>query len=134
MTRSSTAASLRIVIFESPTIKFPSPPAPIRKASPSGSQPLNSPPTGKTNSRLFVFPVGGEFKGWLPDGDAFRMGAGGEGNFIVGDSNITILSEAAVDDRVISRRLEGSLRSPGFQITNAYLHVLATGRDSRIRV
>jgi len=87
-----------------------------------------------TNSQLFASAVRGHFDGWFPDGDAFRLTTAGEENFVVGDSNITILSRPAVDDRIISRRLEGSLRSPGVSIAHAYGHVLAAGRDARIRV
>src|SRR6185436_12394334 len=34
----------------------------------------------------------------------------------------------------LSRRLQGALRSPTFIVTNRYIHILAAGRESRIRV
>jgi hypothetical protein len=90
--------------------------------------------TVKTNYEIFALADVNRLAGWFADGDAFNEGAGGEGDFIVGKKNLIILHEPAVDNRVISRKLEGSLRSPGFELKHAYIHILAAGRDSRIRI
>jgi hypothetical protein len=96
------------------------------------------PPTiADTNYQLFADFSRPDYDGWFPDGDAFLAGVGGEGDFIVGDSNrpvAAILHEPSADDSVLSRRLEGALRSPIFEIKHRYIHILAAGQQSRIKV
>ena len=90
-----------------------------------------------TNYLLFADFSRPDYDGWFPDGDAFPEGTGGEGDFIVGDTNrpvAAILHEPTVDDSVLSRRLEGALRSPIFEIKHRYIHILAAGQQSRIKV
>jgi len=87
-----------------------------------------------TNEQVFAKASAGQFTGWFADGDAFALGAGGEGDFIIGASNATLIAESTVNDAVISRQLEGWLRSPGFVIHQRYVHILAAGRESRIRI
>src|SRR6266446_1227090 len=94
----------------------------------------NASPAPGTNYELHAQAVGGRFDGWFADGDAFALGAGGAGDFVIGPTNLAILHEPVVNDSVLSRRLEGSLRSPGFEIKHAYVHILAAGHDSRIRL
>jgi hypothetical protein len=89
-----------------------------------------------SNSEVFVEATAQGFQGWFPEGEAFTRGFGGQGDFIAGDTEhpLRILYEPEVNDAFLSRRLEGTLRSPGFEIRHRYLHVLAAGRASRIRV
>jgi hypothetical protein len=90
----------------------------------------------ETNQQVYATASERGFEGWFVDGDAFVLGAGGMGDFIVGDTNtpVRILSEPAVNDSVISRRLEGSMRSPGFKIERRYAHIYVAGRDARVRI
>ena len=93
-------------------------------------------PAEETNQQIYATASERGFEGWFADGDAFVLGSGGMGDFIVGDTNapVRILSQPAVDDSVISRRLEGALRSPGFRIGRRYAHIFAAGRDARVRI
>jgi len=88
-----------------------------------------------TNTEVFAQASNEGFDGWFADGEAFRTGFGGAGALVVGDTNLplTILSTPVVNDSIISRRLEGALRSPTFEIRHRYCHILAAGRASRIR-
>jgi hypothetical protein len=88
-----------------------------------------------TNTQVFAQASNQGFDGWFADGEAFRTGFAGAGALVVGDTNLplTILSARVVNDSVISRRLEGALRSPTFEIRHRYCHILAAGRASRIR-
>src|SRR5439155_1277975 len=83
-----------------------------------------------TNYELYAQPAGGRFAGWFADGDAFALGVGGAGDFLIGPTNLTILHEPTVNDSVLSPRLEGSLRSPGFEIKHPYVNVLAACHPS----
>ena len=90
-----------------------------------------------TNYELFADLSAPDCQGWFPDGDAFTAGSGGMGDFIIGDTNhpfAAILHEPAVNDAVVSRRLEGALRSRTFEIQRRYVHVRAAGQDARIKV
>jgi len=90
--------------------------------------------SGETNYEVYAQALGGRFDGWFVEGDAFNGRSGGEGDFIVTQNKLAILHQPVVDDRVISRRLEGALRSPGFELKQGYIHIKAAGRDSRIRI
>ncbi|MDB6122825.1 MAG: Protein of unknown function (DUF1553)/Protein of unknown function (DUF1549)/Planctomycete [Pedosphaera sp.] len=90
-----------------------------------------------TNYEVFADSSEHGFNNWFPDGAAFMSGTGGAGDFIVGSTNqpiAAILHEPALDDSVLSRRLEGALRSPSFEIKRRYVHILAAGQESRIKV
>ncbi len=97
----------------------------------------NDSPTNGTNYELFADLAGRQAGGWFAEGDAFTAGTGGPGDFIVGDTDhplAAILHEPAQNDAVVSRRLEGALRSPTFEIRRRYLHIRAAGQDARIKV
>jgi hypothetical protein len=90
-----------------------------------------------TNYELFADLSGPDRQAWFADGEAFRSGAGGQGDFAVGETNrpvAGVVYEPCLNDGVVTRRLEGALRSPTFQINRRYIHIRAAGRDSRIKV
>jgi hypothetical protein len=76
------------------------------------------------------------YKGWFVDGEAFGFAASARGEMIVGGTNkpLSLLAEPAAHSAVTSRRLQGALRSPTFEIRHRYIHLLAAGRDSRINL
>jgi hypothetical protein len=90
-----------------------------------------------TNCELFADLSGSDRTNWFADGEAFRSGAGGRGDFLVGETNrpvAGVVYEPCLNDGVVTRRLEGALRSPTFPINRRYLYIRAAGHDSRIRV
>jgi hypothetical protein len=98
---------------------------------------LPAPAGSPTNYELFADLSGPDRHQWFADGEAFRSGAGGQGDFAVGETNrpvAGVVYEPCLNDGVVTRRLEGALRSPTFQINRRYLYVRAAGRDSRIKV
>ena len=99
----------------------------LREANSNSSEP-------DTNYEYFAQATGGSFKGWFADGDAFTLGAGGSGDFIAGVTGLKLLHQTTINDAVLSSKLEGSLRSPGFEIKYPYVWILACGRNSRIRI
>jgi hypothetical protein len=96
----------------------------------------DGPPESAADDELFAAPGPQGFARWFADGEAFASGAGGLGDLVVGETNhsLGILHEDVINDSALSRRLEGTLRSPGFTIAHRYAHVLAAGRSSRIRI
>jgi hypothetical protein len=94
-------------------------------------------PNSSTNYELFADLSGPDRDHWFADGEAFRSGSGGQGDFVVGETNrpvAAVLYEHCLNDGVVTRRLEGALRSPTFPINRRYLYVRAAGHDSRIKV
>jgi hypothetical protein len=90
-----------------------------------------------SNCELFADLSGPDRGRWFADGEAFLSGAGSQGDFVVGDARqpvACVVYEPCVNDGVITRRLEGALRSPTFRVNRRYVHVRAAGRDSRIKV
>ena len=79
----------------------------------------------------------GDFSGWSVEGNAFGTAPARAGDFIVGEGRepvATVLSGNAAHSGVISRRLEGGMRSESFLIQHRYVHALVSGRVSRISV
>lgn len=89
------------------------------------------------SSRVWEFDRGLP-EGWFIDGTGARRGwpEAGEFALTVTASNrpVRILTTPAFHSGWLSGRLQGSLRSPTFTVTNRFLHVLAAGRQGRIRV
>jgi hypothetical protein len=105
-----------------------------KKQNSTGSQ------SSMTNRVVFAdFARGGEssLKGWFTDGPAFGSGVARCGDFQVGTAArpvARLVDSPAADSGIISKRLQGALRSPTFTIERRYIHILAAGRDSRINV
>jgi len=78
----------------------------------------------------------GSFDGWFFDGPALEDAKTSPGELVLalsGDSP-SVETEASIHSARYSKRLQGSLRSPTFAISDGYLHVLAAGESSRINV
>jgi hypothetical protein len=79
------------------------------------------------------------FRNWFPEDQAFGSAPSQPGDFLLGDSAdhpvLTLFRDGTwAHDAVLSRKLQGTLRSPTFTIDRANLHVFAAGRGARINV
>ncbi len=93
-------------------------------------------PAPPANYETFATFSGSNCGGWFQDGEAFAN-AGTLGDFVIGGSNrpvTSIITEPCANDAVVSRKLEGALRSPAFDIRRRFVHVRAAGRASRVRI
>jgi cytochrome c553 len=96
--------------------------------------------TGSTNSpaaAVFADFRSQGYAAWGLDEEGFGHAPSPAGDWIVGDTNklvAAILTESSAHSAAVSRRLQGALRSSTFTITNRFLHLLVSGRDSRINV
>jgi cytochrome c553 len=73
--------------------------------------------------------------GWAREGSAFDPAA--PGDFLVGDAAkpvAALVTEPGSHGALLSRRLEGALRSPTFTIAHRYLHLRAAGAGARANV
>jgi hypothetical protein len=78
-----------------------------------------------------------DWTGWSSEGEGFSALPTRAGDFGVGDATHPvqrILTSATFDSSILSRRLQGTLRSPGFVISHRFIHILAAGREARINV
>lgn len=86
----------------------------------------------------FVAFTPGKAHSWFVDGNAFDHDASAAGDFMITGSSkassLMVLTEPALHGGMISRRLQGAIRSPTFDIRKRYVHVRAAGRDCRIRL
>ena len=74
-------------------------------------------------------------KDWFIEGHAFPSGPGDGVDLIVNKGGETrIIGPGWMHSGLLSRRLQGSLRSPTFTIDQPYIHVLAMGAGSRINI
>lgn len=74
---------------------------------------------------------------WRSEGDAFSEAGSRPGDFVPGGAEqpvAAIVTEPGLHTGLLSRRLQGVLRSPTFTITNRFIHVRAAGRDTRVNV
>ncbi len=76
------------------------------------------------------------FRDWFFDGPAVQDALAPAGDLLLnaGGGRLSISAEPAIHSGRYARRLEGSLRSPTFQIQDRFLHVLAAGEESRVNV
>jgi hypothetical protein len=84
----------------------------------------------------FANASGQGFDRWFRDGFGLEPEAAVGGALVIAETNglLKIPAEPAVRTDLLSRRFEGVLRSPSFEIKFRYLHVRVAGRDSRVRV
>ncbi len=97
----------------------------------------NSAGTARSNDTVFTDFRRQDFSGWFVDGEAFGRAPTPAGDFIVGDvkwSVTNLFLEPVAHSGALAQRLQGALRSPTFTISNRFIHVLAAGRESRLRV
>ncbi|MSU62818.1 MAG: DUF1553 domain-containing protein [Pedosphaera sp.] len=91
----------------------------------------------RTNEVIIADFSSGVAPGWFVDGPAFGTATHGAGELVIGDSKkmpLRILPKPGVNTAVISRRIQGAMRSPTFTITNRFAHIRAAGRDSRLNL
>ncbi len=79
------------------------------------------------------------FKGWFVEDQAFGQAPLRPGEILLGAEAIRpvvslVRSGAWAHSGQLSRRLQGTLRSPSFSIDRRFLHVLAAGKASRVNV
>lgn len=90
----------------------------------------------RAGENVFIDFVRTNYQGWFIDGEAFGSGPSRAGELIVGDTNtpISLVAEPAAHSGAPSRRLQGALRSPTFELRQPYIHLLAAGRECRINL
>src|SRR5260370_18228054 len=91
----------------------------------------------RAHDALFVDFSRGDLGDWMADGEAFREGLHAAGEFIVGDITKPVamfLREPGLNTALLSRRLQGAIRSPTFTVSNRFAHFRAAGRDGRCNV
>ncbi|MFM1943419.1 MAG: hypothetical protein RI897_2401 [Verrucomicrobiota bacterium] len=75
------------------------------------------------------------FGGWSLEGEAFGDGPLEAGSVVVLDEGrVGVLALPAAHSAGISRRLQGALVSPSFEIGRRYLHMEVAGRDARVNI
>ncbi len=76
------------------------------------------------------------WSGWFFDGPALVDAQTNAGELLLSGAHATVLMETqpSIHSARYSKRFQGSLRSPTFAIRERYLHVLASGENSRINV
>jgi hypothetical protein len=76
-----------------------------------------------------------DFTGWSLEGEAFGPGPVEAGSVVVlGDGRVAVVDVAAAHSARTSRRLQGALVSPSFEIGRRYLHMEVAGRDARVNI
>ena len=105
----------------------------------SSARPLPSQPSTEslTNSATALVDFARQgYEGWFVEGEAFGPGPARPGDFVVthGDPPIRILTEGVAHSGLVSKRLQGTLRSPTFSLEHRFVHILAAGRSSRINL
>ena len=87
------------------------------------------------DGRVFVDFAEDDATGWFVEGDAFPKSPNRGVGLIVGkDKGARLAAPGWMHSGLLSRRLQGSLRSPTFTIDQPYLHVMAMGKGSRINI
>jgi hypothetical protein len=87
---------------------------------------------------MFATFDGDGFSPWIATGDAFGEGPSSAGDFRLSvrasDAWLTPVRAALAHSGLVSGRLQGVLRSPGFTIERRFIHCLAAGQEGRINV
>ncbi|MBI4663572.1 MAG: DUF1549 domain-containing protein [Verrucomicrobia bacterium] len=77
------------------------------------------------------------FDGWHTTGTAFVSGPAQPGDFLLGDRHhhpVAQFVSRGAHSALLSRRLQGELRSETFTITRPYVHCLVAGQRSRLNL
>ena len=76
------------------------------------------------------------WSGWFFDGPALVDAQTNAGELLLSGAHATVSMESqpSIHSARYSKRFQGSLRSPTFAVRERYLHVLASGENSRINV
>lgn len=76
--------------------------------------------------------------GWFREGDAFKTGVAPTGDFVLSDAPDMmigrIVASPCIQTGALSRRLQGTLQSPTFDIDRRFVHVYGSGKDCRVNV
>ncbi len=79
--------------------------------------------------------AGDAMSGWKSDGAMFSNSQAGD--FVIGDEKhpvAALIAPVGINSAAISRRLQGNLRSPDFQIDKRYLHIRTQGGGARLSI
>lgn len=73
-------------------------------------------------------------KDWFADGVAWNEAQTALGDFVVSGKGVRPVLPAWLHSGLLSRKFQGTLRSPTFKISENYIHILALGKDVRFNV
>lgn len=78
----------------------------------------------------------GSFASWFGDGPAMEHALTKPGELLLAGagSNLSLATRPMIHSARLSRRFQGSLRSPDFKIHDRYVHVLVAGEESRVNL
>ena len=77
---------------------------------------------------------GDSFDGWFNSGDAFGSRPTGDGAWAAGEGEFAPVPAGVAHSGLVSGKLEGVLRSPGFTIDCDFIHFRVAGRNARMRL
>ena len=100
---------------------------------------LATPPTASQtsndNSTQRVADIGMDGgKGWFADGAAFANALSQPGECVVSDTGLQLVDAGWLHSGLLAPKLQGTLRSPTFDLTGSFLHCLVAGKDVRLNV
>jgi len=73
-------------------------------------------------------------KDWFADGVAWSDGVTAQGDFTIGANAVQPVLSGWFHSGLLSRKFQGTLRSPSFTISENFIHILALGADVRFSV
>jgi hypothetical protein len=79
----------------------------------------------------------GDFHDWIATGDAFGQPGAGIGQLVLGvtaERPVARLTAGGADSGRWSDRLQGELRSPSFTISQRFVHLRLSGKNSRVNL
>ena len=75
----------------------------------------------------------GDLDQWFPEGKAFASGVESDAGLYLSEAGEPVFLETGwVSSARLSKRLQGALRSPTFQIESDYIHLLVRGTGTRV--
>ncbi|SVE43444.1 uncharacterized protein METZ01_LOCUS496298, partial [marine metagenome] len=102
-------------------VKVEPAPTPDKQAKPDGYQLISD-----------ISQTGG--KDWFADGEAWANALTDANDFMVRGETIKPVAKGWLHSGLLSRKYQGTLRSPTFKIAENHIHLLALGTDVRVNV
>ncbi len=75
-----------------------------------------------------------DFRGWFPSGQAFAPGTNPDGNWRVAGNGIDLFPAGVAHSGVLAAGLQGTLRSPTFELGHNCIHFRLAGTGGQVRL